>query len=171
MDLVAPPSGFQKPLAGFAAPSGATGSTQNALSPPLRSYPELTADAASIGSAPLRTCGQLALGKMEENESEMWILEGSIDAVARAVRVGEMPSYVARDELAQLEGKLIRLQCQGIDKVALSLQSGSASAEEAQDLKMQLTMKAEDLQNRMERIFAKLQGGIEMTTGGDYGEC
>lgn len=79
-------------------------------------------------------------------------------AIAEAFRCGAVPPGKARDDLAQLEARLDRIQCEGIDSVdTYELRSGR---EQARALRKSLTRRAEEMHGSMEKLFLELRDAV-----------
>jgi len=71
--------------------------------------------------------------------------------------VARLEAAPARDELAQLEARLDRLQCHGVDSLVTSELSPS-SKELARSMRRELTRRAEQMHCRMDVLFRDILG-------------
>jgi len=112
---------------------------------------------ASIDTAPTnvkQTTGEVeapgaasGLGELELFEAQLMDLENNVLTVEGALRSSQLTPVQARDHLAQLEARLQRVQCDGIDSVTIG-------TDEARRKRKELTQKIECLQSRLDSIFA-----------------
>lgn len=85
-------------------------------------------------------------------------IDASVARIEAGFRNGDPPGK-ARDELAQLEATLDRLQCEGIDSIdTYELQSGK---EQARALRKVLTRRAEQMHGKMDEIFKDLMQALK----------
>merc|ERR1719336_1268324 len=72
---------------------------------------------------------------------------------------GQIIPGKARDDLAQLEARLDRLQCEGVDSIeTFDLQSGK---DQARALRKVLTRRAEQMHERMDDLFAEIKQAMK----------
>lgn len=80
-------------------------------------------------------------------------IDASVARIEAGLHNGD-PVGKARDELAQLEARLDRLQCEGVDSIdTYELQSGK---EQARALRKVLTRRAEQMHGKMDEIFKEI---------------
>jgi hypothetical protein len=95
------------------------------------------------------------LGKLSDFEMKFNEIDASITRIAEALHNGEFTPGRARDDLAQLEACLDKLQFNGVDCIdTYELESGK---EQARSLRKELTRRAEELHERMEVIFKEIK--------------
>lgn len=97
-----------------------------------------------------------ACAVLEALQSQLQAVEIRFEAIVEAFDEEATTGGQARDNLAQLEARLAKLQCNGIDAVSTA---GLApdKAEVAKMLRKELTNKAERLQSRMDGMFQRIQ--------------
>lgn len=86
-------------------------------------------------------------------------IDASVAAIEAAFRSGELTPGKARDDLAQLEARLDRLQCEGVDSIeTFELQSGK---DQARALRKVLTRRAEQMHGKFDDIFQEIKGVLK----------
>jgi hypothetical protein len=91
---------------------------------------------------------------LEDLENQMQEISRKLCVVLEALEEEAVTMGKARDNFAQLESRLQKLQCQGIDCVSLDGLSPRKS-EEVRAIRRELTRKAEHLQSELDKIFAE----------------
>ncbi|CAE8720527.1 unnamed protein product [Polarella glacialis] len=92
------------------------------------------------------------LGGFERQFTE---IDHAVDSLEAALVHQQIAPSYARDHLAQLEARLDKLQCHGVDSIdTVELQSGRL---EAKSLRKGLTHRGEAMHERMEEIFRRLK--------------
>merc|ERR1712203_824170 len=81
---------------------------------------------------------------LQELELRLGTFEGQVTAIERAVSSRQISIGKARDDLAQVEAALDRLQCKGIDSVS-TLELAEAQRATARERKRELTRRSERL--------------------------
>lgn len=95
------------------------------------------------------------LGRLGEFEDQFVEIDATIQSIHKAFHSGEMPPGRARDDLAQLEALLDKLQFNGVDCIdTFELESGK---DQARALRKELTKKADGLHERMEVLFKEIK--------------
>lgn len=97
-----------------------------------------------------------AFALLEDLKVEQQALESKVGVILEALEEEAVTPGQARDRLAQIEAKLSKLQCKGIDCVSTE---GLAPemADEVRTLRKQLTGKAENLQSRLDDLFSQIK--------------
>lgn len=86
----------------------------------------------------------------------MGALEAAVFALCRAVQASEISPGQAHGDLAQLEARLDKLQCDGIDSVDTT-PLAAADRESARHLRRDLTRRADQLHGQIDGTFAGLK--------------
>jgi len=95
------------------------------------------------------------LGRLGEFEEQFLGIDVSIRRIAEGFHSAEVTPGKARDDLAQLEALLDKLQFNGVDSIdTYELESGK---EHARSLRKELTRQAEELHGRMEALFKEIR--------------
>merc|ERR1712032_767035 len=83
-------------------------------------------------------------------------IDASVSGIEEALEQHSMAPGRARDTLAQMEARLDKLQCHGVDCIdTFELKSGK---DQARALRKVLTRRAEQMHDRMDRIFNTIKG-------------
>lgn len=93
-----------------------------------------------------------ALALLGDLREQMQALESKVDVILESLEEEAVTPGQAKDKLAQIEGMLVKLQCNGIDCVSIA-GLPPRTADEARALRKELTAKAESLQLRLDKIF------------------
>jgi len=82
-------------------------------------------------------------------------IDAGTGAIGEALGCGQISIGKARDDLAQLEARLDRLQCEGVDSIdTFELKTGK---EQARALRKVLTRRAEQMHTRMDDLFKQIK--------------
>lgn len=82
-------------------------------------------------------------------------IEASMHHIAGSVHLSDTSLGKARDELAQLEATLDKLQCKGVDSIdTFELDTGK---DLAKSMRKELTNRAEKIHDRMDEIFKDIK--------------
>jgi len=102
---------------------------------------------------------EFIMDKLLDFERQFEEIDVTTMHIDEALRAGlEMPSQ-ARDRLAQLEARLDRLQCEGVDSIdTFELTSGK---DQARALRKTLTRRAEQMHEKMDNIFAYIKQAMK----------
>jgi len=82
-------------------------------------------------------------------------IEASLEQLVSSLRTSGVSLRRARDELAQLEANLDRLQCKGVDSVDMS-ELGSGT-DLAKSIRKELTGRTEKIHDRMDESFKAIK--------------
>jgi len=97
-----------------------------------------------------------AISLLEDLRVQQQALESKVGVILEALEEEAVTPGQAKDKLAQIEAKLAKLQCNGIDCVSTAgLPPGTADEVRAQ--RKELTAKAESLQLRLDEIFIQIK--------------
>jgi len=90
-----------------------------------------------------------------EFEQQFAEIERNVQAIEGALGSQDIAPGQARDHLAQLEARLNKLQCDGVDSIdTFELKTGK---DQARALRKVLTRRAELMHNHMEGIFQRIK--------------
>lgn len=100
--------------------------------------------------------------RLVDFEQQFRDIDATVAAIAAALAAQQTTPGRARDELAQLEARLDKLQCQGVDCIdTLELKSGK---EQARALRKALTKRAEQMHVEMDELFAAIKEAAAATS-------
>eukprot|EP00747_Dinoflagellata_sp_TGD_P209872 gnl/TRDRNA2_/TRDRNA2_83246_c0_seq1.p1 gnl/TRDRNA2_/TRDRNA2_83246_c0~~gnl/TRDRNA2_/TRDRNA2_83246_c0_seq1.p1 ORF type:complete len:314 (-),score=59.34 gnl/TRDRNA2_/TRDRNA2_83246_c0_seq1:127-930(-) len=123
------------------------------LDPPQRAAPVRSLDRRFSGIS------ESTLGKLEQYAQEFDGIEAGMGQIEQLFREKQVLPGKANSELAQLEAKLDRLQCNGVDSIeTFELVSGK---EQARALRKELTKRAEQLHDKMDALFKEIKEDMQ----------
>jgi len=99
-----------------------------------------------------------AMSQLRQIEAQVEVASRELHLTQQALKLAEVTPGQAKADLAQLEARLERLQCNGIDSVSTA---GLSSQDEdvARSLRRQLTKQVEQLQSSLDDTFDRLKAG------------
>jgi len=112
----------------------------------------------STTATPLPTEDQVsaAMSQLRQIEAQVEVASRELHLTQQALKLAQVTPGQAKTDLAQLEARLERLQCNGIDSVSTA---GLSSQDEdaARSLRRQLTKQVEQLQSSLDDTFDRLK--------------
>lgn len=155
---------FDPALSSSAAPrvdvtaGGTLGGQTLASGVTAASQPERAAQARSTQKKMSRT-SESTMGQLEDFRRQFDDIDLAVDGIELGLSRADARPGKARDELAQLEARLDKLQCHGVDCVDTSaLESGQ---QEARAFRKELTRRAENMHARMDGLFGRIKHSRE----------